>query len=378
MTEPRPLEGITVVELGSSVAGPYCGKVLAELGAEVFKVENPAGGDTSRGWGPALAGDTSMVFEAMNKGKRSVTVDLADPAELDRLRQLIASRADVVFQNLRPGAAERYGVGPAAMLARNPRLVYCNLGAFGNAGPMRDLPGYDPLMQAFAGIASVTGEAGGPPVRVGAPVVDIGAGMWAVIGILAALRRRHATGRGGVVDTSLFETALGWMTLQVALYHGTGELPERRGLAGPLVVPNGGFRAADGILVVTAGTDRQFRDFATALGRPEWADDPRYAATAGRAKHRDALNRVIGEVIATGTRRRWAEALDRAAVPNAPLQTIDEVLAHPQTAASGMVQASPDGALEVVGLPLQFDGTRPPFTRRAPALGADTQLAFDF
>ena len=206
MTEPRPLEGITVVELGSSVAGPYCGKVLAELGAEVFKVENPAGGDTSRGWGPALDGGASMVFEAMNKGKRSVTVDLADPAELDRLRELIATRADVVFQNLRPGAAERYGVGPAVMLARNPRLVYCNLGAFGNAGPMRDLPGYDPLMQAFTGLASVTGEAGGPPVRVGAPVVDIGAGMWAVIGILAALRRRDAIGRGGVVDTSLFET----------------------------------------------------------------------------------------------------------------------------------------------------------------------------
>lgn len=378
MTEPPPLDGITVVELGSSIAGPYAGKVLAELGAEVFKIEHPAGGDVARRWGPALAGDTSMMFEAANKGKRSVTVDFADPAALDRLRDLIATRADVVFQNLRPGAVERYGIGPAAMLARNTRLIYCNLGAFGRAGPLSELPGYDPLMQAFAGIASVTGEAGRPPVRVGAPVVDLGTGMWAVIGILAALARRHATGRGGVVDASLFETALGWMTVQIALYQGSGVLPERRGLAGPLVVPNGGFQASDGILVVTAGTDRQFRDFAAALDRPEWADDPRFATTADRIKHRDTLNGLIDAVIATGTRRQWAEALDRARVPNAPLQSLDEVLAHPQTAASGMLQASPDGALEVIGLPLQFDGTRPPFARRAPALGADNQLAFDF
>ncbi len=378
MTDRRPLDGITVVELGTSVAGPYAGKVLAELGAWVIKVENPAGGDTSRGWGPAAVGGSSAVFEAFNKGKRSVTVDMREPAELERLRRLIAERADVLFQNLRPGAVERYEIGPQAMLARNPRLIYCNLGAYGTAGPMRNLPGYDPLMQAFTGIASVTGEADRPPVRVGAPVVDLGAGMWAVIGILAALERRHKTGRGGLVDTSLFETALAWMTLQIALYQGSGELPKRRGLAGPLVVPNGGYQASDGILVITAGTDRQFRDFSAALERADWADDPRYATTAGRLGHAEALNQEIAAVLAANTRRYWAERLDRAAVPNAPLQTIDEVLAHPQTAASGMLQPSPDGALAVIGLPLKFDGARPPFTARAPALGADNQLVLDF
>ena len=378
MTEPRPLDGITVVELGTSVAGPYAGKVLAELGAQVIKVENPAGGDTSRGWGPPAVGGSSMVFEAFNKGKRSITVDMRAPAELERLRKLIAEQADVLFQNLRPGAVERYEIGPQAMLARNPRLIYCNLGAYGTAGPMRDLPGYDPLMQAFTGIASVTGEADRPPVRVGAPVVDLGAGMWAVIGILAVLQRRHETGRGGLVDTSLFEAALAWMTLQIALYQGSGELPKRRGLAGPLVVPNGGYQASDGILVITAGTDRQFRDFSAALGHADWADDPRYASTAGRLRHAEALNQEIAATLAANTRQHWAERLDRAAVPNAPLQTIDEVLAHPQTAASGMLQPSPDGALAVVGLPLTFDGARPPFTTRAPALGADNQLVFDF
>ena len=200
MSSTRPLSGLTVIEIGHSVAAPYAGMILGELGAEVIKVENPKGGDPCRGWGPPFTGDTATAFHAFNRAKRGITTDLADPAQVDKVRALIRDRADVLIYNLKYGALDRYGLSAEALTAEKPSLIWCNLGAFGSTGPLRDRPGYDPMMQAYGGLMSLLGEDGRPPVRVGVSIIDIATGMWSVIGILAALQERQRTGRGGVVE----------------------------------------------------------------------------------------------------------------------------------------------------------------------------------
>ena len=365
-----PLSGITVVELGHSVAAPYAGQVLGDLGARVVKVENPQAGDDARAWGPPFWHGSSATFQSLNRNKESVTVDLKDEAECARLRRFIVEHADVVIQNLRPGAVRRYGLDDA-LRADNPRLVYCNLGAFGNAGPWKDKPGYDPLMQAFGGIMSVTGEPDRPPVRVGPSIVDIGSGLWAVIGIVSALERRHRTGEGCVVDTSLFETSLAWMTVPIALAMASGKDPGRSGSEAAMIVPYKAYRARDRYLVIAAGNEALFGKLAGVLGHPEWPGDARFATNAARVEHREALNAMIDAIVATADANDWVERLDAVGVPAAPLQTVSEVLAHDQTQAVDMVRPLPDGRMSLVALPLRFDGERLPFRRPPPALGAD-------
>lgn len=368
-----PLSGITVVEIGHSVAGPFAGQVLGDLGARVVKVENPASGDDARAWGPPFWHGSSATFQSLNRNKLSVAVDLKDAAECARLRAFIVREADVVIQNMRPGLVERYGID-SRLREHSPRIVYCNLGAFGADGPLADRPGYDPLMQAFGGIMSITGEAGRPPVRVGPSIVDIGGGMWSVIGILAALQTRNRTGEGCVVDTSLFETSLAWMTVPVALQMASGRDPGRTGSEAAMIVPYKAYRAADKYLIIAAGNDALFRRFADAVGRPEWSKDARFADNASRVTHRDALNAIIDELVLQQPADHWFALLDAAGVPAAPLHTVSEMLAHPQTQALGMVQPVGDGAMRLMGLPLRFNGERPPFRSPPPTLGADTAL----
>ena len=368
-----PLTGLTIVELGSSVAGPFAAETLADLGARVVKVERPGAGDDARGWGPPFWHGPSAPFQHLNRNKASVAVDFKDPEALAALKAFIAREADVVVQNMRPGAADRLGLGAEALTADNPRLIYCTIGAFGNRGPLKHHAGYDPLMQAFGGIMSVTGEAGRPPVRVGASIVDLGAGMWGAIGILAALHRRNVTGRGGTVDTSLFETALGWMGILMSAYRASGELPKPQGTGLQMLVPYQGFETRTGWLIVAAGNDRQFARLARALGRPEWADDPRFMTNAARVAHREELIPAMAVILAAEPRGRWVEALDAADVPCAPMQNMAEVLAHPQTAAMGQIQPVPGTDMELVGLPVSIDGVRPPIRSRAPEVGQDTE-----
>ncbi|MEQ8814557.1 MAG: CoA transferase [Thalassobaculum sp.] len=370
---PKPtLEGIRVVELGGSVAVPYAGWVLATLGAEVVKVERPDGGDDARAWmPPERRPGFGGIFTALNAGKRSVTVDFKDPAALERLATLIG-RADVVVQNLRPGLAERLGIGAEAMLAANPRLIYCDSGAFGRTGPLADRPGYDPLMQAFGGIMSVTGHEGTDPVRVGTSLIDMGTGMWAVIGVLSALRRRDATGAGGRIDVSLYETALGWMTYHVSNFMASGRDPRRPGTRSPGMAVYQAFACADGHLIIAAPSDRLFAKVAAVLGHPEWPGDPRFASNERRFENIEVLVGLIEDVTRTRPRAHWQAALDAAGVPSAPLQSVSEVVAHPQTRALGIVETTPDG-WELVGLPLSFDGLRPPQRSGPPGLGADTE-----
>ena len=365
----RPLEGLTVVEICHSVAGPYAGMILAGLGAELIKVENPDHGDHARGWGPPYWHGTSSVFQCLNRDKLGITCDLGDAAQLRELRQLIIDRADVVIQNLRPGALERYGLSGEELLRDKPSLVFCNLGAYGHCGPLSDKPGYDPLMQAFGGLMSVTGEQGSGPVRIGPAVVDMGSGMWAVIGILAALTRRKTTGCGAIVDTSLFETAVAWMTVAVAAYLASGEIRRPMGSGIAEIVPHQAFPTSDGYIMVAAGNDGLFRRLAKELGCERWAEDPRFATNDGRVRHRHELIAAMESIFAGHPTGTWSDRLDEAGVPSAPIHSVDQVVAHAQTRALGIIQRAPGVDMGLVGLPLCFDGRRPPFRRVAPSLG---------
>ena len=364
-----PLAGIKIVELGNNVALPYGTWVLARLGAEVIKVERPGSGDDARAWGPPFWHDTAAIFQVLNAGKRSLAVDLQDAAERAGLRRFILAEADAVLQSYRPGVVAKLGLDGPSLRRDKPSLIYCNLGAFGHKGPLKERPGYDALMQAFGGIMSVTGEEGRPPVRVGVSIVDSGTGMWCVIGLLAALQRRAASGEGCIVDASLYETALGWMNVHAGDYHSVGQINRRRGTATRGIAPYQGYECADGFLIIGAANDRLFRALCQALGHPEWGGDPRFLSNAKRYENMAALNQLLGDLMRTRPRAHWQPILDAAGVPNAPIQGIDEVLAHPQTQALGMVQETDDGRLKLMGLPLSFDGERPPAGAGAPALG---------
>jgi crotonobetainyl-CoA:carnitine CoA-transferase CaiB-like acyl-CoA transferase len=366
-----PLSGVTVVELGHSVAAPYACEILGDLGADVIKIEK-ADGDDARNWAPPYWGAMSATFQSLNRNKRSAVVNLKDPAERECLRKLILERADVVIQNLRPGSAAEFGLDADTLRVLKPALIYCTIGAFGAAGPLKDRPGYDPLMQAFGGLMSVTGEPEQQPVRVGTSIIDMASGMWSVIGVLAALFQRGGGGAGASIDTSLYETALGWMCYHAANYQASGELPKRQGSGAAMIVPYRGYASKDGFIVIAAGNDKLFASLASLLGHPEWIDDPRFRTNPDRVVNQDVLYRRIEELVAQRTSKEWQEILDAAGVPNAPMQTIAEVLAHPQTKALAMLQPSPDGAIELLGLPISFDGVRPPFRRSPPALGAHT------
>jgi crotonobetainyl-CoA:carnitine CoA-transferase CaiB-like acyl-CoA transferase len=364
-----PLSGLVAVELGTSVAGPFAGQILADLGAEVVKVENPRGGDDARNWGPPFVRGAAPIFNAVNRNKRSAAIDLKDDAQRAALRRFIVERADIVLQNLRPGLVEVLGLDAAPLRAARPSLIYCNIAAYGAGGPLKQRPGYDPLMQAFGGLMSLTGEEGREPVRTGPSIIDQGSAMWAVIGILSALHRRAATGEGCVVGTSLYETALGWANMHVAGYLATGHVPHRMGSENFGICPYKAYQARDGWVVVAAGNDNLFQRLTDALGRFEWTSDARFKTNPDRVTNREQLNTLVAQAIATDTMAAWVDKLGAAGVPCAPVLDLGAVMAHPQFAAVGMLLSGPDGTMPLIGTPLEFDGVRPPFRSHPPALG---------
>jgi len=366
-----PLAGMLVVELGHSVAAPYAGQVLGDLGAQVVKIEKP-GGDDARKWGPPFVDGASATFQALNRSKRSVVLNLRDDADRDALKDLIRTRADAVLQNLRPGQLDGLGLGAQDMLALKPSLVYCNLGAFGARGPLAGQPGYDPLMQAFGGIMSVVGEPGRPAVRVGPSIIDVGTGMWAALGIVAALLRRQLTGRGSVVDVSLFETAAAWMTMHAAQFLASGQLPGKAGSGQVGIVPYRAYDTADGELVVAAGNDGLFRKFCAVLRHPEWADDVRFAGNPDRVRNAPALYALLEPEMLRHGNAHWIALLQEQGIPCAPVQDVGQMLEHPQTRALDILRQVPGSSIPLIGLPLSFDGERPHGPHGSPALGADT------
>ncbi len=362
-----PLDGVKVVEIASNIAGPYAGLILASLGADVLKVERPEG-DDARGWGPPFIDGTAAIFHTVNLNKRSITLDLKDPAQLAWLKGYIAD-CDVLVQNMRGGAMEALGLGSAAMLELNPRLVYGSAGAFGAKGPMRLAAGYEPIVQAFAGIFSVNGEADRPGVRVGVSLLDLGTGMWTALGCIAGLLQRERTGKGVVVDASLFETALGWLAGHFAGFRVSGQLPERNPSGSNRVVVFQAFDAADGQVIIAAANDRLFAKLVAELGHAEWGGDARFRTNRDRAANKGTLIPLIAAIIKARPRAHWVERLDAVGVPCAPINDLRQVAALPQTAALGVMQTTPDVGIEFVGLPVSFNGERPPLRARAPRLG---------
>jgi len=375
MKSPAPLADIVVVELGNSIAAPFAGQILGDLGAEVIKIEKPDG-DDARQWGPPFWEGAAASFQPLNRNKKSVVCELRDPQQLAALKRLIHERADIVLQNLRPGHVGQLGLDAAALMEVKPGLIYCNLGAFGSVGPLKDRPGYDPLMQAFSGIMSTTGEPGRAPVRVGASIVDMGTGMWAVIGILSALHTRRGSGMGGVVDVSLFETAAGYVSLFAAQYQASGKLPSKQGSGANGIVPYRAYATRDSDLVVAAGSDNLFRRLALVLGHPEWTTDPRFTTNPQRVEHRTELYALIEVEMAKRSNAEWIVLLDDAGIPCAPVQNVAEMIAHEQTRALGLLQQVPESAMKFVGLPVSFDGARPAVRRRPPRLGEHTAEFF--
>jgi crotonobetainyl-CoA:carnitine CoA-transferase CaiB-like acyl-CoA transferase len=373
VSELRPLDGVRVVDVTSSLAGPTATQLLAALGADVVKVE-PLGGDHARAWGPPFLHGEGAMFLASNAGKRSLAVDLGD----DRGREIVlrlVDRADVFVQSLRPGAAERHGLGDAELRARNRRLVYCSIGAFGAHGPLSSQPGYDPLLQAASGIMSVTGEDGRPPVRVGVSLIDLGTGVWAALGVLAALYERQHTGAGRVLEVSLYETALSLLSYQLVGYLGTGVVPGREGSAFSQIAPYQLFPTRDGELMVVAGNDKLFAALCGVLGLPELVDDPRFRTNPDRVANRPALLALLEERTRTRESAELLGALVDGGVPASPVHDVGEAARHPQTEALGMLQSLPGGAvadLVTVAAPLSADGERVRHHAPPPALGAHT------
>ncbi|MGH7722395.1 MAG: CaiB/BaiF CoA transferase family protein [Candidatus Dormibacteria bacterium] len=366
---PGPLAGIRVLDISRILSGPFATMVLADLGADVVKVENPRSGDDTREWAPPYQGDQSAYFLSVNRNKRGIAVDLKSDAGRT-IAQRLAGEADVLVENFRPGAAARLGLGYPELSARNPRLVYASISGYGQTGPDSHLPGYDAIAQALGGVVSVTGEAGGEPVRVGTPVADLGAAMWATIGILAALHARAASGRGDWIDISLLDGQIAWLTYVAGGYFASGEVPRRYGSAHPTIVPYQALRTDDGHLMVAVGNDTLWQRFAPIIGLPELAHDPRFATNPDRVVHRDELIPLIEAALAARGSAEWAAELSAAGIPAGAINTVDRALALPQVQAREMVLTTEHptaGTLQMPGSPIKLSA-RPATVRRPPPL----------
>ena len=357
-----PLAGVRVLDLTSSLAGPTSTEILGALGADVIKIEHPGRGDEAREWGPRFFAGGSVMFFSANAGKRSLALDLKSPQGLDVLLRL-ADGADVAVQSLRPGTAERLGLGPDVLRGRNPRLVYATIGAFGRSGPLASEPGYDPLMQAAAGIMSVTGETGGPPARVGVSLIDIGTGVWAALAIVAALHE----GQGRTLDLSLYETALSLVPYQLADVLAGSEPAGRHGSGFPLIVPYEVFETADGELMIVAANDRLYATACDAIGAPELAADARFATNPLRVANRDELIPLLQARIATQPTADLLARLRTAGVPVSPVNDLADVAAEPQLRATGILQEL--AGRELVSPPFSADGERVRYRSDPPLLG---------
>jgi len=372
--KPLPLAGICVVEIGHSLAAPYAGMILGSLGAEVIKIENAGKGDYARDWGPPFIDGAAALFHAINHGKSSISMSFGNPEEVTLLKGLIERRADVVLQNLKAGGVEKYGLGAAQLMADKPSLVYCNLGAFGTVGPLREKPGYDPLVQALGGLMSFMGGPGQPSSRIPVSINDMGTGLWAAVGVLAALFRRQVSGVGELVDVSLYETALSWGGMQIADYMACGALPGRWGSGTAGIVPHQAFDCADATIMVAAGNDGLFRKLCAVLGVAALADDPRFVTNGARVSNRVALIELLQKAFGAKPASYWLDTLDSAGIPSGPIQTIDQVVAHEQTQALDILRRTSDDAATIVGLPISFGGVRPDNIGRTPGLGEHNHL----
>jgi crotonobetainyl-CoA:carnitine CoA-transferase CaiB-like acyl-CoA transferase len=364
----QPLAGVRVLELAQNLAGPWCAQILGDLGASVIKVERPDGGDAARHWGPPFVNGAGSIFAATNRGKRSMSLDLGAPESPAVLERLIRD-SDILIEAFRPGTFEAMGYGWEVVQRWNPRLLYCSVTAYGETGPLRHLPGYDPLMQAHGGLMSVTGHATTGPARAGTSVIDMGAGMWLCIAVLAALRDRDRTGEGRRLSVALFETALTWNAYHLIGHAADGTVPGPMGTELPMIAPYGAFPTVDGQIMIAAGNDNLFRRLCAALGL-DAATDPRLDTNPGRVANRAEINDLVAGATARHGSAELLAILRSAGVPCAPILDIAGVADDPQTLASGMLTVGEAGP--VLGLPMRLDGERIPAGGVVPAPGEHT------
>jgi crotonobetainyl-CoA:carnitine CoA-transferase CaiB-like acyl-CoA transferase len=370
---PAPLTGVRVLDLSRVLAGPLATMILGDLGADVLKVERPGEGDDTRHWGPPFAGEDAAYFLSLNRNKRSVEIDLKSAEGIDTVRRL-ASSADVVIENFRPGLMASLGLALEDLRAESPTLVTCSLTAFGeDALETASRPGYDIIVQALSGLMSVTGEPGGEPTKAGVALLDVVTGLYASIGILAALHERRETGRGRHVSVSLFDASVAAMVNQAANFLIGGVVPRAMGSQHPNIVPYQVFQASDRPFILAGGNDRIFARTCEVSGHPEWAQDVRFATNEARVQNRAQVVSMLGEVFATRTASEWLSALEEAAVPSSPIWSMDEVFASPEGAALIQEIADPSrGTLRLVADPIRFDGRPLPTRMPPPRLGEHT------
>jgi crotonobetainyl-CoA:carnitine CoA-transferase CaiB-like acyl-CoA transferase len=376
---PRPLAGVRVLELARILAGPWAGQVLADLGADVIKVERKGTGDDTRGWGPPFVQSTNgghlgaAYFHATNRGKRSIEVDF-DSDDGKRVIQKLAARSDILIENFKVGGLAKFGLDYQSLAPENPRLIYCSVTGYGQDGPYAPRAGYDLMAQGMGGIMSITGTPDGKPMRVGIPVSDIFTGVYSVIGILAALAQREKTGKGAYVDTSLLDSTVGVLANQALNYLASGQIPLRTGNAHPNIVPYQEFPAADGQLMISGGNDGQYVKLCNLLGAPELAADPKYKNNAGRLQHRDELVAKLSALTSRLKRDDLLAKLEAANVPAGPINDLAQVFADPQVIARGMRIDRPNamakgGKIPGVRTPISFDGWPAAAEHGAPQLG---------
>jgi crotonobetainyl-CoA:carnitine CoA-transferase CaiB-like acyl-CoA transferase len=371
--DPTALHALRVLDITQVMAGPFCSTMLADLGADVIKIESPAG-DSTRQMSSAVGTD-SPAFNAVNRGKRSLVVDLKTDAGRSVLRRL-AETADILVENYRPGVMATFGLDYPTLSAANPRLIYASISGYGQTGPDRLKGGLDLIAQGVSGLMSITGEPGGAPVKTGIPVTDLGAGLFALVGILAALEARHQTGLGQHVDTSLVEAGVALSVWEATEYFTEGRSPQPTGSAHRLHAPYQAFRCADGYITIGAATDRLFPKLCAVLGHPEWTSIPEFATTPSRVRHRAALADTIEAVTAGRPRAHWLQQLEAAGVPCGPLNDYAQVFADPQIVAREMVvdvEHPTLGTLRALGSPIKLSATPADARRRAPLLGEHTK-----
>ena len=367
-----PLDGITVIDLTRVLAGPFCTMLLGDMGADVIKVEEPEHGDDSRGWAPFVGG-WSSYFLGVNRSKNSLALDLKQPKAAEVLRRLLGT-ADVLVENFRPGSLARLGFGFDEVSALNPSLIYCSISGYGQSGPRRELTGYDPVIQAEAGLMDVTGFPDGPPTRVGVAITDYLAGLYALQGILLALRDRDKTGKGQHVDIALFDSMMTALTMQVGIFQATNQSPGRMGNDHPSIAPYGSYQCADGLVQVGVANEGLWRRFAPVVEIDP--DDERFATGADRSRNRGELGALIEKAFEHGTREHWLARLAEAGVPAGAIRSIDEVYEWDQTRSQGLVidiEHPVLGRIELPGPPLRFDDGDPQEHTAPPGLGQHTQ-----
>ena len=366
-----PLEGLNVIDLTRVLAGPFCTMLLGDMGADVIKVEEPGAGDDTRGWAPFIADGWSSYFVGVNRNKRSLALNLKSPDGPDVLRRL-AQAADVLVENFRPGTLDRLGLGYLQLSSINPRLIFASVTGYGQTGPRRELAGYDPVLQAEAGLMDITGPADGPPSRVGVAMTDYLAGQFMFSSILIALRERDRTGRGQAIDISLFDSILATMTLPAGIYFATGQKPPRLGNQHPSIAPYETFRARDGLAMVCAGNPRLLVELCRAIERPELPEDPRFATNTDRLRHRAELIAIVESQIATWTVDELLARLEACGVPCGRVRSIDQALSDPQVAARHMLVTMTReelGEVAMIANPMALSETPPTYRRPPPALG---------